>query len=454
MNLIDLKKIRKIHFIGIGGIGMRGIAELMLNWGYEISGSDLSSSENTEYLESCGANIIIGHSSFNIHNPDLVVYSAAVPENNIELVAARNCMIPVIKRSEMLGLITKLKQYCIAVCGTHGKTTTTAMISKIFEIAGFDPVTIVGGIDNNIGTTTRCGKGNIIIIEADEYDRSFLKINPTHVVVTTIDLDHIEDYDSLENTQKTFREFISFVPQNGAVVLNNDDINSKAIAPHIYRSYAINETADVRATKIAISTDRTEFIVNAGTESWPVSLKIHGHHNIQNALAAISIALEFDISLETICHALATFQNVDRRMQIMHESENLILMDDYAHHPTEIIATLSAINAKWRRRTIAVFQPHLYSRTQNFYKQFADALLLADIVIITGIYPAREDSIPGVSGQLIVNEFSRGDRIVYIENKLEVADFLKKIVVKGDLIITMGAGDIGTINNTIKTFIH
>jgi len=457
MKNIELNKLKEIHFVGIGGIGMRGIAEYLLHDGYSVSGSDLNTSQNTDFLESAGVSIYIGHKESNIQKPDLVVYSSAIPEKNIELITARNINIPTIKRSEMLGLITQIKKYCIAICGTHGKTTTTSMVSKVFEYAELDPVTIVGGIDANFGSTTRLGNGDVIIVEADEFDKSFLKLSPTHIAITSIDLDHQEDYHSIENVKQVFLQFINNLPKDGIVALCENDINTRKIIPQISHhtvSYGIDTHAEIMATNIHISNGLIKCIVNTPVGSCSMLLQLPGNHNIQNALAAVSLGLEFGIPLKIICEALSHFKGVERRMEIIHESNKMVLIDDYAHHPAEIEATIKAVRSKWKRRIIAIFQPHLYSRTQSFYKEFAETLNLADVVIVTGIYPAREEPISGISGEMIVNEFSRRDRMVYIENKSDVPKFLKKIMLNGDLIITMGAGDINLISKNILELVQ
>lgn len=434
---------------------MRGLAELMHHWGHEISGSDLMQSENTEYLQQNGVTITPGHRPENLKQPDLVVYSSAVGEDNIELQKARSLDVPVIKRAQMLGLIMQTKKYAIAICGTHGKTTTTSMVSWVFECAGLDPVTLVGGVDRNFGSTTRIGHGDLVIVEADEFDRSFLKLFPTHIIITTIDHDHFENYGSIDEVKGGFLDFIGLLPGKGKVFLCGNDLNSQAISMQIDRqciTYGIDCEGDVIASNIQTFEDITQFLVREGESCHRFSLKVPGRHNIQNALAAIAVGKEFQIPMNTILSALAGFKAVERRMDILHQSNDFVLIDDYAHHPTEISATLAAVKARWNRRTLVVFQPHLYSRTANFYREFAGSLSAADIVIVTGIYPARELPIAGVTSKMIVNECNNPDKVHYIEDKFRAADFIKRIFKSGDVVITMGAGDINRINSNLLSW--
>ncbi len=449
-------KINKIHFVGIGGIGMCGIAELLHEWGFRISGSDAAASDNIGRLQQKGIAVSIGHSSQNLPDCDVVVYSAAVGSDNPELAAALERGIPAIKRAEMLGEIIRLKPNSIGISGTHGKTTTTSLIGHIFAEHGADPITVVGGVVRDLQTTTRIGNGYTIIFEADEFDRSFLKMRPTHAVITTLESDHMDIYASQEEIEDAFVQFANSVPFFGAIAVCVDEPNIRKILPRIQRrtiGYGFSEAAEFRARDIIQSAGRTRFsVLRNSTVLGSVEIKLPGEHNVKNALAAIAISLEYDIPFDTIAKALGSFQGVQRRFDIIKETPEIMLVDDYAHHPTEVSATLNAARAGWNRRIIAIFQPHLFSRTRDFYRDFATALSAADEAVILDIYPAREQPIPGITSQLIINAGNAlsGGGFHYLPDKSKIIEMLNKIHRPGDLIITMGAGDIWKLQAVLK----
>jgi UDP-N-acetylmuramate--alanine ligase len=441
--------IKKLHFVGIGGIGMSGIAEILIDQGFRITGSDKAASENTESLQSLGARIFIGHDPHNVESDvDVLVYSSAVSLDNPEVMEAHRRKIPVIRRAEMLAEVMRLK-YGIGVAGTHGKTTTTSMISLVLMEGGVDPTVIVGGrLHGLAGSNARMGKGEFIVVEADEFDRSFLSITPTIAVLTSLDLDHLDCYRDLEDIKSAFVQFAGKVPFYGFVVLCLDEPTLQDIMPKIKKkiiTYGLNGQADLQAVDIVHKQNTSSFLVVYGGEDLGrVQLQIPGKHNVQNALAAITVGLELNVPFENVKAGIEKFTGVFRRWEVKAEVNGITIVDDYAHHPTEIKATLAAAKAGWRRRVVCVFQPHLYSRTRDFYEEFGRAFFNAGILLVTDVYPAREEPIQGVSGELIANA-AKGfghKHVHYIPDKKMVPDFLMKIKQTGDIIITMGAGDI------------
>jgi len=441
--------IKKLHFVGIGGIGMSGIAEILIDQGFHITGSDKAASENTESLQSLGARIFIGHDPHNVGSDvDVLVYSSAVSLDNPEVMEAHRRKIPVIRRAEMLAEVMRLK-YGIGVAGTHGKTTTTSMISLVLMEGGVDPTVIVGGrLHGLAGSNARMGKGEFIVVEADEFDRSFLSITPTIAVLTSLDLDHLDCYRDLEDIKSAFVQFAGKVPFYGFVVLCLDEPTLQDIMPKIKKkiiTYGLNGQADLQAVDIVHRQNTSSFlVVYGGQDLGRVQLQIPGKHNVQNALAAITVGLELNVPFENVKAGIEKFTGVFRRWEVKAEVNGITIVDDYAHHPTEIKATLAAAKAGWRRRVICVFQPHLYSRTRDFYEEFGRAFFNAGILLVTDVYPAREEPIQGVSGELIANA-AKGfghKHVHYIPDKKMVPDFLMKIKQTGDIIITMGAGDI------------
>ncbi len=428
---------------------MSGIAEILLQEGFVISGSDKAASDNTERLESLGVKVHIGHKKENLAaDVDALVYSSAVMTDNPEVVEAHRRKIPVIRRAEMLAEVMRLK-YGIGIAGTHGKTTTTSMVSLVLMEGGIDPTVIVGGrLHGLAGSNARLGKGEYIVVEADEFDRSFLSITPTIAVLTTLEVDHLDCYRDLEDIKGAFIQFAGKVPFYGFVVLCLDEPALQEIIPKIKKkiiTYGLNAQADLRATDLRHHENKTTFIVlKGGKELGEVTLQIPGKHNVQNALAAIAVGLELNIPFAKVRDGIERFTGVFRRWEVKAEFGGTTVIDDYAHHPTEIRASLSGAKAGWRRRVVCVFQPHLYSRTRDFYEEFGRSFFDADVLVLTDVYPAREEPIQGVSGELIAQAAKDfGHRQVhYVPNKADIPDFLKSIMQQGDIIITMGAGDI------------
>jgi UDP-N-acetylmuramate--alanine ligase len=441
--------IKKLHFVGIGGIGMSGIAEILIDQGFAITGSDKAESDNTERLRSVGATVYIGHAGKNLEEDvDVLVYSSAVMPDNPELVEAQKRKIPVIRRAEMLAEVMRLK-YGIGIAGTHGKTTTTSMVSLVLMEGGIDPTVIVGGrLRGLAGSNARLGKGDFIVVEADEFDRSFLSITPTIAVLTTLETDHLDTYRDLDDIKSAFIQFASKVPFYGSVVLCLDEPALQDIMPKIKKkiiTYGLNGQADLQAVDIIHKQNKTRFtVLHDNQELGEVELQIPGKHNVQNALAAIAVGLELYVPFDKIKTGVEKFTGVFRRWEVKAEVNGITVVDDYAHHPTEIKATLSGAKAGWRRRVVGVFQPHLYSRTRDFYEEFGRAFFNADVLVVTDVYPAREEPIQGVTGELIANAAKAfGHKNVhYIADKKAVPDFLLSLKQSGDIIITMGAGDI------------
>jgi len=444
------RSIKKIHFVGIGGIGMSGIAEILLDQGFTITGSDRQLSEVTERLRQLGATIYEGHDASNVASDvDVLVYSSAVPPDNPELVEAQRRKIPVIRRAEMLAEVMRLK-YGIGIAGTHGKTTTTSMVSLVLIEGGLDPTAVVGGKLSGLGgTNARLGHGEFIVVEADEYDRSFLSITPTIAVLTTLETDHLDCYRDLEDIKSAFIQFANKVPFYGFVVLCLDEPTLQDIMPFIKKkivTYGLNPQADLQAADITHHENQTSFLlVVRGDAKGTIHLRVPGNHNVQNALAAIAVGLELGIPFEKIKRGIEQFTGVYRRWEVKAEINGITVVDDYAHHPTEIKATLAGAKSGWRkRRIVCAFQPHLYSRTRDFYEEFGRSFFNADVLLVTDVYPAREEPIQGISGELIVNAakmFGHKD-VRYVPDKKDVPDVLLSVVREGDIVITMGAGDI------------
>jgi UDP-N-acetylmuramate--alanine ligase len=441
--------IRKLHFVGIGGIGMSGIAEILSAEGFAVTGSDRAASENTDRLKSLGISVLIGHDASNLApDVDALVYSSAVGSDNPEVAEAHRRKIPVIRRAEMLAEVMRLK-YGIGIAGTHGKTTTTSMVSLVLMEGGIDPTVIVGGrLRGLAGSNARLGKGEFIVVEADEFDRSFLSITPTIAVLTTLETDHLDCYRDLDDIKSAFIQFAGKVPFYGFVVLCLDEPALQDIMPKIKKkivTYGLNGQADLQAVDIVHRLNLTRFtVLRDGKELGEIELQIPGDHNVQNALAATAVGLELHVPFSKVKTGIEKFTGVFRRWEVKAELDGITVIDDYAHHPTEIRATLAGAKAGWRRRTVCVFQPHLYSRTRDFYDEFGRAFFNADVLIVTDVYPAREEPIQGVTGELIANaakEFGH-KQVHYVPEKKDVPDYLMTITRPGDMVITMGAGDI------------
>jgi UDP-N-acetylmuramate--alanine ligase len=446
------RSVKKIHFIGIGGIGMSGIAEILLDQGFSVTGSDKQLSEITERLEKLGAKIYEGHSPEHIEpDVDVVVYSSAVKMDNPEVQEAIRRKIPLIRRAEMLAELMRLK-YGIGIAGTHGKTTTTSMVGLILIEGGFDPTVIVGGVLRDLGgTNARLGHGNFIVVEADEFDRSFLQLTPTIAVITTLEPEHLDCYGSVEELKNAFIDFANKVPFYGFVVLCLDEPMIQDIMPKIKKkivTYGLNAQADVQAIDPEFSGRKASYtLIYKGKDYGRINLQVPGIHNIKNSLAGIAVGMELGIEFEKIKKAVERFRGVYRRFEIRAEVNGIIVVDDYAHHPTEIKAVLQAAKDGWKRRVVAVFQPHLYSRTRDFYLDFGRSFFNADVCVLTDVYPAREEPIEGVSGKLIADaarDFGHKD-VHYVPNKMGLADYVLGLVKSGDMVIFMGAGDITKI---------
>ncbi|MCZ7558069.1 MAG: UDP-N-acetylmuramate--L-alanine ligase [Bacteroidia bacterium] len=440
--------INHIYFVGIGGIGMSGIAEILLNQGFRVSGSDLTITEVTRHLAEVGATVYEGHNPENLHDVDVLVYSSAVSQDNPEVIAAIERKIPVIRRAEMLAEVMRL-HHGIAVAGTHGKTTTTSMLGMVLIEGQKDPTVIVGGKLHAFGgTNARLGSGEFMVVEADEYDRSFLKLNPSIAILTTLEEEHLDIYGSLEDLKTAFIEFANKVPFYGFVALCLDEPTLQEILPEIQRkvvTYGFSSQADVQAVDLVQKEQRSSFTVVArGHELGMITLGVPGEHNVQNALAAVAVSLELGIPFEQIKRALDAFAGAFRRFELKADVGGVLVVDDYAHHPTEVKVTLKGIKAGWRRRVICVFQPHTYTRTRDFYKDFGRSFMNADLLIVTDVYAARERAIQGITGEIIAEAAKNfGHRNVqYIADKTQLAEVLEAVVKEGDIVITMGAGDI------------
>ncbi|OGU65041.1 MAG: UDP-N-acetylmuramate--L-alanine ligase [Ignavibacteria bacterium RBG_16_36_9] len=426
---------------------MSGIAEILLNKGFEVSGSDLNLTEVTNRLAELGAKIYEGHSPENVKDADVLVYSSAVVPDNPEVIAAADKNIPIIKRAEMLAETMRM-QYGIGIAGTHGKTTTTSMVGLTLTEGGIDPTIIVGGKLSGLGgTNARLGNGEFIVVEADEFDRTFLKLTPTIAAITTLEREHLDTYKDLDDIKTAFIEFANKVPFYGFVVICLDEPALQDIIPFINKTiftYGTTAQADVRAIDIEYEGFKSHYTaIYKGKELGRIKLNIPGEHYVKNSLVAVTIGTELGIDFEIIKKALEKFTGVYRRFETKYKNDILVL-DDYAHHPTETSATLAGIRAAWDRRLVVVFQPHLYSRTKDFYQDFGRSFLNSDVFICTDIYPAREKPIEGVTGEMIANITKKyGHKNVhYIPDKKDVPKKVMELKKKGDIIITLGAGDI------------
>ena len=449
-------KIKHIYFVGIGGAGMCGIAEILVSLGYKVSGSDKQSTDVTNYLNKLGAKIFEGHFAKNVRGADALVYSSAVPADNPELIEAKKLKIPVIRRAEMLGELMRMK-YGISIAGTHGKTTTTSMVGTILTEGGLDPTIIVGGKLQKLQTNARLGKSKFLVAEADEFDRSFLTLTSSIAVITTLEVDHLDCYKDLDDIKNAFIMFANKVPFFGAVIVCIDEPSVQDILPKLKRkviTYGVSKQAELRATTIRYKNGKSSFNINyKGKDLGEAEINLPGLHNIKNALASIAIGIELEMSFEDIVSGLKLFEGVGRRFEVKANVNDILIVDDYAHHPTEIMASLQGAKSGWtKRRIIAVFQPHLYSRTRDFHQEFGKSFFDSDHLILTDIYPAREEPIEGITGELIAEDAREyGHRNVdYIEDKNKIADKLLKIVKPGDLVITMGAGDIHKFGLELK----
>ncbi len=442
-------KTKHIHFVGIGGIGMSGIAELLLNLGYQVSGSDLHESDITRKLAGLGGVIHFGHRADWIEGADVVVTSSAISSANPEVVAAKEAHIPVIQRAEMLAELMRLAKYGIAVAGSHGKTSTTSLVAAILAEADLDPTVVVGGKVDSLGGNAKLGCGDFLVAEADESDGSFLKLSPVIEVVTNIDLEHLDYYRDIEHIKDVFLQFIEILPFYGVAILCFDDENISRLLPKIQRrviTYGLSEQADLYAGRIESRGLETSFTVRfRGRDLGRVTVNRPGRHTVYNSLAAIGVALELDIDFAIISRALAAFGGVQRRLQIKGEAGGILVVDDYGHHPTEIRATLDAVREGWPgKRLVVAFQPHRYSRTKALFTEFQTAFHRADVLVLTDIYAASEQPVAGVSTPRLLEAMKEhGQRNVhYVATVEDLPEALKGLLKEGDLLLTLGAGNI------------
>jgi len=436
--------------IGIGGTGMNGIAELLLNMGYTISGTDITRNEATQRLARLGAKISIGHKAEKVEGADVVVISSAIKEGNVEVEEARRQKIPIIPRAEMLAELMRMK-YGIAVAGSHGKTSTTSMIAQVLESGGFDPTIIVGGRLNTVGAHAKLGEGDFIVAEADESDRSFLYLSPFIAVLTNLDDEHLDHYSTIDEIKKTFVNFANKVPFYCPVVLCLDDPNLQALIPSLERriiNYGFSAQADIFARD-----KQFEKFSSTSTLFWKTKklgklrLNVPGNHSIYNAMAAVAVGLDLDIPPRLILQALESYKEAGRRFELKKEVDDIMIIDDYAHHPTEIRATLEAAKKGWTRRIVAVFQPHRFTRLSILMKSFATSFNQADVLIITEIFPAGEDPIADISGRVLYEEIEQfGHKNVFFEpDTKKIPSLVGKVAQPGDMILVIGAGNIDQI---------
>lgn len=443
-------RIKKIHFVGIGGIGMSGIAELLLNQGYAVSGSDLRESDTTRRLAEFGGEIHIGHDAGNIENVDVVVTSTAVRDDNPEVIEAQRQHIAVIPRAEMLAELMRMK-YGIAIAGTHGKTTTTSMMSVVLHHAGIDPTAVIGGKLDAFGSNAKLGRGKFLVAEADESDGSFMHLSPTIAVVTNIDEDHLDFYSGLDEIKQIFIDFINKVPFYGRAVLCLEDKNIQDVLPEVkkrYTTYGFSSQADFYAEEIQQRQGRTSFTAfYRGEQLGRISFRLPGRHNVLNALSVVAVAHELEIPFQTIIGGFRNFGGLQRRFELRDEVNGVMVIDDYGHHPVEIKATLSAAKGGWKKRVIAVFQPHRYSRTAALFEDFKKAFYDADVLVVTDVYSAGEEPIEGATAEAIaqgVLEHGHKD-VTYCGDLTAAADYVAEITEPGDMIVTLGAGNVNQV---------
>ncbi len=445
------KRYQQVHFVGIGGSGMSGIAEILANLGYRVTGSDQKRNDAVERLEQLGAKVFIGHAASNVEGAHVVVVSSAVSKDNVEVQAARQRQIPVIPRAEMLAELMRLK-YGIAVAGTHGKTTTTSMIGAVLAEGRYDPTIVVGGRVTSLGSNARLGQGDYLVAEADESDGSFLKLAPTIAVVTTIDAEHLDHYGTLDAIRDAFVTFVNKVPFYGSAVLCLDQTEIQRLIPRLEKriiTYGLASGADLVARRLRLVRMTSRFeVLYRGESLGECVLQLPGLHNVLNALAAIGVGLDLEIPFVTIQKALAGFSGVQRRFQVRGEAGGVTVVDDYGHHPAEIRATLAAAKTGFECRVVTVFQPHRYSRTFHLRQEFLTAFNQADVLVVMDIYAAGEAPMPGVTGEDLAEGIrAHGHRhVTYLDNdRARILDYLCEITRPGDLVLTLGAGDVGQL---------
>jgi len=450
-------KLKHIHMIGIGGTGMSGIAEVLINLGYQVSGTDINPNQATRRLARLGAKVFIGHKAERVAGADVVVVSSAIKDDNIEVEEARRRKIPVIPRAEMLAELMRMK-YGVAVAGSHGKTSTTSMIAQVLEAGGLDPTIIVGGRLNTIGAHAKLGEGDFIVAEADESDRSFLYLSPFIAVLTNLDEEHLDQYQTVDELKRTFAHFANKVPFYCPVVLCLDDPNLQSLMPSLDRriiTYGSSSQADIFVHQPKFKNfSSSSRLFWKGKELGELRLNVPGKHSILNAMAAVGVGLDLEIQISKILKGLKNYHGIGRRFELKKKIGDIMIIEDYAHHPTEIKATLEAAKNGWGRRVVGIFQPHRYSRLSLLMKNFATSFNQADILVVTEIFPAGENPIPGVTGEALFQEIENfGHRNVFFEPDLaKIPALVKKIVKPQDMIIVMGAGSIyRIIPEIIKT---
>ena len=454
----EMRRIKRIHFIGIGGSGMCGIAEVLLNQGYEISGSDISESVTTRHLEKLGATVFLGHRASNVEKANVIVVSSAINEENPEIIAARQKRIPVVPRAEMLAEIMRFR-HGIAIAGTHGKTTTTSLIASILANGGMDPTFVIGGRLNSAGTNAKLGGSRYLVAEADESDASFLHLTPMVSVVTNIEADHMHTYGGdFERLKQTFVDFLHNLPFYGSAVMCIDDPVVAELTESVSRAvitYGFNKDADVRAENVRQSGMKTAFtVIRPGDRpDLDVELQMPGEHNVLNALAAIAVATDEGVSDDAIRSALASFQGVGRRFQIqgdyLIDGNSVMLVDDYGHHPSEVGVTIKAIRDGWPdKRLVMIFQPHRYSRTSDLYDDFVRVLSEVDLLIMLDVYAAGEKPIPGADTRSLCRSIRQRSDLdpVYVEDPSELPEVLVKLLTEDDIVVTQGAGNVGQLS--------
>jgi len=451
------RRIQHVHFVGIGGIGMSGIAEVLVNLGFRVSGSDLKRSAVTDRLQTMGVEFTEGHAAGNVGDAHVVVRSSAVRDHNPEVIEAQRRSIPVIPRAEMLAELMRLKPHSVAVAGSHGKTTTTSMVATVLGHAGLDPTIVVGGVVGAFGSNAHLGTSDLMVVEADESDRSFLMLTSTIAVVTNIDREHMDYYHDMEDVRTCFTNFVNKVPFYGSSILCLDDPNVQAIIPKVERrriTYGLSAQADVSAH--GVRHDRefgSAFTVWRGSEVvGEVELRVPGMHNVYNSLAAIAVGFELEVPFEKIAEALSTFTGAHRRFQFKAEVDGVLVIDDYGHHPTEIRATLAAAKiGSGGRRTLVLFQPHRYTRTHDLMGEFARSFNNADTLLISEIYAASEEPIEGISGETLTDAIQRyGHKDVHYIGGLEgAAQTIREHIQPGDMVITLGAGTVNRVGDQI-----
>jgi len=450
-------RVKRIHFIGIGGVGMGGIAEVLLNLGYQVSGSDLANNSLIDHLRTLGAVVMIGHDASYLSDADVVVVTTAVSEDNVELVAAREQRIPVVPRAEMLAELMRFS-YGIAIAGTHGKTTTTSLVAALLSEGELDPTYVIGGRLNSVGSNAKLGRGAYLVAEADESDASFLYLQPMISVVTNIDEDHMATYDGdFEKLKATFIEFLHHLPFYGLAVMCIDDPVVSELLNEVIRpvmTYGVDEQADFQIINLQQDKGISHFSVidkNAG-QTFPVTLNMPGLHNVLNATAALTVARNLGVSIEACQQALTAFSGVNRRFNLLGEvpieNGHITLVDDYGHHPTEIAATVEAIRGGWpNQRLVVVFQPHRYSRTRDLFEDFAQVLSSIDVLVVMEVYPAGEAKIAGADAKSLCRAIRLRGQVepIFAEDKADLFNILPSLVNDGDIVLTLGAGDIGRI---------